>query len=108
MAGARLYAPHLMPAEVANVLRRAEAAGEITPDTATLVHADLLALPVAYLPFAPFAERCRELRGAVSAYDAWYVAVAEELGVPLATLDGRLVRAPGPRCRFLSPDAGAP
>jgi predicted nucleic acid-binding protein len=96
-----------MPAEVANVLRRAEAASEITRDTAALAHTDLLALPMAYLPFAPFAERCRALRGAVGTYDAWYVAIAEEFGVPLATLDRRLLRAPGPRCRFVSPDAGA-
>jgi len=32
-----------------------------------------------------------------------YLALAESLAVPLATLDGRLTRAPGPRCRFLGP-----
>jgi predicted nucleic acid-binding protein len=58
---------------------------------------------VTYLEFAPFAERCRDLRGAVSTYDAWYVAIAEEQGAPLATLDERLVRAPGPSCRFITP-----
>lgn len=32
-----------------------------------------------------------------------YVAVAEALDVPLATLDARLSRASGVRCRFLTP-----
>jgi predicted nucleic acid-binding protein len=32
-----------------------------------------------------------------------YVAVAESLGVVLATLDERLGRAPGPRCAFVIP-----
>jgi predicted nucleic acid-binding protein len=42
--------------------------------------------------------RIWELRGNLSAYDATYVAVAEAFGVPLVTADGRLTRAPGPRC----------
>jgi predicted nucleic acid-binding protein len=100
---ARLVVPHVMPSEVANVLRRAEASGQVGRDVAALALADLLALPATYLPFAPFAERCWELRGAVSAYDAWYVAIAEHVGAPLATLDRRLTRAPGPRARFLLP-----
>jgi predicted nucleic acid-binding protein len=40
----------------------------------------------------------------VTAYDAAYVALAEELAVPLATLDRRLARAGGPTCTFLLPD----
>jgi predicted nucleic acid-binding protein len=42
----------------------------------------------------------------VTSYDAWYVAVAEALGLPLATLETRLARAKGVACRFLTP-AGA-
>ena len=42
--------------------------------------------------------RIWELRDNVSAYDATYVAVAEALEAPLVTADGRLARAPGPRC----------
>jgi predicted nucleic acid-binding protein len=37
--------------------------------------------------------------------DAWYVALAEALDVPLATLDVRLAAASGPRCVFLTPPA---
>ena len=42
--------------------------------------------------------RIWELRDNVSAYDATYVGVAEALEAPLVTADGRLARAPGPRC----------
>ena len=41
----------------------------------------------------------------LSCYDAWYVALAEFLGVQLATLNARLARAPGPRCGFWLPPA---
>ena len=51
----------------------------------------------------PFAQRIWELRGNVTAYDAWYVALAEALGSELATVDLRLSRASGCQCVFLTP-----
>lgn len=54
-------------------------------------------------PYEPFGARVWELRYNVTAYDAWYVAVAEVLGVPVATLDRRLMGAAGPRCAFVIP-----
>lgn len=100
-----LAAPHLMQVEAANVIRRGEAAGSIGADTASLAHADLLALRVELFAYEHFASRVWELRHNVSAYDALYIAVAESLGADLATLDRRLSRANGPRCRFrLPPD----
>lgn len=96
-------APHLMPVESANILRRAALAGDIDGDTASVAHADLLDLRVALFPYAPFALRIWELRTRITAYDAWYVALAEALDAPLATLDLRLARAAGPRCRFATP-----
>lgn len=100
-----LAAPHLMPAEVASVLRRAERAGAISADTATLAHTDLLALTVELFPYEPYADRVWGLRANVGAYDAWYVALAESIDAPAATLDRKLAAAPGPRCRFLTPSA---
>lgn len=96
-----LAAPHLLPVETANILRRASLAGEISADVASLAHGDLLELRVALYPYAPFANRVWELRTNLTAYDAWYVAVAESLGAPLATLDARLRSAPGIRCSFV-------
>lgn len=46
-----------------------------------------------------------ELRPNITAYDAWYVALAETLGAKLATLDARLSRAAGTRCEFAIPPA---
>ncbi|MEX0691364.1 MAG: type II toxin-antitoxin system VapC family toxin [Gemmatimonadales bacterium] len=96
-----LAAPHLLPVEVANMLRRAALAGHLSADTASLAHADLLALPLELFPYEPFAPRVWDLRTTVTSYDAWYVALAETLDVPLATLDERLAKAPGPRCEFV-------
>ena len=101
-----LAAPHLMPVEAANILRRAALAGDISPDTASLAHGDLLALRVELFPYEPFGRRVWELRGNLTAYDAWHVAVAEFLDAPLATLDGKLCAATGPRCEFATPHAG--
>ncbi|MCA1676470.1 MAG: type II toxin-antitoxin system VapC family toxin, partial [Actinobacteria bacterium] len=46
LAAGPLAAPHLMPVEAANVLRRACRAGTLSPDSAQLAHADLLRLRV--------------------------------------------------------------
>jgi predicted nucleic acid-binding protein len=98
-----LNAPHLMPVEVANILRRAASRGEITSDVASMAHADLLDLRVELFPYEPFAPRVWQLRDNVTSYDAWYVALAESLGSNLATLDRRLAQASGPRCDFETP-----
>lgn len=103
LASDDLAAPHLMPVEAANILRRAALAGDISADLAGLAHADLLALPVELFPYGPFAVRAWELRANVTTCDAWYVALAEVLEAKLATLDVRMSRAPGPRCAFLTP-----
>ena len=98
-----LAAPHLMPAEVASILRRLIRSGDVSSDLASLALADVGFLPVAYFPFDPFADRVWQLRDNVTAHDAWYVALAEELAAPLVTLDLRLGRASGPRCEMRTP-----
>jgi predicted nucleic acid-binding protein len=105
LRSARLAAPHLMPAEAANVLRRAEHNGKISSDVAGLVYRDLVDLPVELYSFDRFATRVWELRGTITSYDAWYVAIAELLDAPLVTLDVRLSRAPGTTCRFELPSS---
>lgn len=99
----QLAAPHLMPVEVANILRRAVLHGDLSADSAALAHADLLALRIDLFPYGPFSDRVWELRGNVTCYDAWYVALAEALETRLATLDVRLSRSQGPRCLFETP-----
>lgn len=106
MLGAdHLAAPHLLDVEVVSILRSAERAGTISGDVASMALADLHDLPIERFPFEPFASRVWELRDNLTSYDAWYVALAESLGVALATLDRRLSRAPGTTCPFeLPPD----
>ena len=88
-----LAAPEILGAEVTNALRRAERLGLVDPTTATLAFRDLCDLPVRHFPFEPFALRVWDLRTNFSAYDAWYVALAEALDSPLLTLDQRMARA---------------
>lgn len=84
-------------------LRRLERERELTTLEASAAQRDLLDLDILLVDFEPFAARVWELRRTIMSYDAWYVAVAEALEAPLATLDRRLSRASGPRCRFLVP-----
>src|SRR5690606_35190982 len=92
VAGGGLYAPELARVEAANILRRLERAKELTTAEASAAHADLMALNLENFSFAPLADRVWELRHTVTSYDGWYVALAEALGLPLATLDLRLSR----------------
>jgi predicted nucleic acid-binding protein len=103
LASDDLAAPHLMPVEAANVLRRSVAADRLSTDAAALAHADLLELPVVLFPYGPFGARVWELRTNLTAYDAWYVALAEAIDAQLATLDRQISRAPGVRCPIRTP-----
>jgi predicted nucleic acid-binding protein len=99
-----LAAPAHLYVEVPNVLRRAVLAQRLGRDAAALAHRDLVQLPVTIFPLEPLGDRIWELHPTVTAYDAAFVALAEELGAPLWTLDRRLVDASGPRCTFHTPD----
>jgi predicted nucleic acid-binding protein len=99
LRGERLSAPELVDLEVASVLRRQVKGGEVDIRRAALALADLAALPLRRAPHRPLLARCWELRDNLTVYDASYVALAEALDVTLLTGDGRLARAPGPRCR---------
>lgn len=103
LRGRRLAAPHLMPFEVANILRRQELAGSVGRDQAAQAHADLLDLDVELWPHEVLAPGAWSHRHNLSIYDAAYVALTEALGAPLVTLDIRIARAPGVRCAVETP-----
>lgn len=105
IAAGVLHAPEIARVETANTLRRMERAKEITTAEANAAYEDLLQLNMEMFSFDPFAERVWELRHNLTSYDAWYIAIAEALRLPLATLDKRLARATGPMCDFLTPDS---
>jgi predicted nucleic acid-binding protein len=98
-----LIAPELVLVETTNVLRRLERTRDISTLEATGAQRDLLRLDLELFPYAPFAERVWELRSNLTTYDAWYVALAEAFECPLATLDGKLSRAAGVKCKFSTP-----
>jgi predicted nucleic acid-binding protein len=93
-----LVAPHLMPIEAANIIRRTEAHKAIDPSDAAAAVRDLRRLDVELVHFEPLADRVWDLRANLTAYDACYVATAELFGGRLVTLDRKLAKAPGLRC----------
>jgi len=103
LADGSLYAPELARAEATNIFRRLERAKLITTPEANAARNDLMQLDIDLFPFEPFADRIWELRHNVTSYDAWYVALAEALKLPLATLDQPLSKSNGLTCDFLTP-----
>ena len=85
-----LVAPHLLDVEVAQVIRRFRASGQLVEQRATEAIADYLALPIERYPHLPLLHRVWQLRKNLTAYDAVYVALAEFLDVALLTSDKRL------------------
>jgi len=104
LAAGSLHAPELARAEAMDIFRRLERAKLITTPEANAAQNDLMQLDIDLFPFEPFADRIWELRHNVTSYDAWYVALAEALKVPLATLDQPLSKSNGVTCEFRTPD----
>jgi predicted nucleic acid-binding protein len=98
--GEVLGAPHLLDVEVAQVLRRFAAAGNLNEERGREALHDLADLPLIRYAHEPFLQRIWQLRDSLSAYDAAYVALAEALDAPLVTCDGRLKRARGHGARI--------
>ena len=90
-----LHAPHLLDLEVAQVLRRLVREGAITARRADEAISDLVDLRITRYPHFVLLPRIWRLRHNFSAYDAAYIVLAEELGAPLLTRDGRLASASG-------------
>ena len=95
-----LHAPHLIDIEVAHVIRRATANGEIAADRGRAALEDLADFPMRRYPHVSLLPRIWELRHDLTAYDAVYVALPEALDAPLITRDGRLAASSGHRARI--------
>ena len=98
LRGERLVAPHLIDVEVVSAWRRLAAAGDLEERRVRLAMEDLRSLRLDRVPHGPLVDRCWDLRGNLTVYDATYVALAEAMQVPLLTADAKLAAAPGVRC----------
>ena len=90
-----LHAPHLLDLEVAQVLRRLARGGTVPARRAEEAVRDLLDLRITRYPHFVLLPAIWQHRHNFSAYDAAYVVLAEKLGAPLITRDGRLASASG-------------
>ncbi len=93
-SGGELHAPELARYEIASGLVRLVGAGRISGDQAREVWSEIAGLPIT---FHPLREGGRTIEIATllersSAYDASYLALAEDLEAQLWTLDGPLAR----------------
>ncbi|MGC1207024.1 MAG: type II toxin-antitoxin system VapC family toxin [Ornithinimicrobium sp.] len=99
LATTRTHAPHLIDAEVGNVLRRHEREQRLHPDEARLaLSASGVLIDHRHAHVGPLAELAWGLRNNFTFCDALYVALATSLGLPLLTADIRLSRAPAVPC----------
>jgi predicted nucleic acid-binding protein len=94
-----LAAPELIDLEVASVLRRrVEIQRTMTAAVASRVLHRMELLPIRRHSHRGLIQRIWSLRHNLTPYDASYVALAEQLGLPLITGDARLAQAPGITC----------
>ena len=93
--GETLHAPHLIDIEVAQVVRRYERSGALTPMRGAEALADLADLPLHRYAHSVLLPRIWQLRHNLTAYDAAYLALAEALHAPLLTRDHALASAGG-------------
>ena len=87
------HAPELIDVEVTQVLRRYSISGQLDEEHGRTVLTDLMEFPMRRHAHGVLMQRVWELRHNLSAYDAFYLALAESLDAALLTDDQRLVTA---------------
>ncbi|MCU4185580.1 type II toxin-antitoxin system VapC family toxin [Acidiferrimicrobium sp. IK] len=101
LAGEELHAPSLLDFELVSALRGLTLRSRLSSARALDALADFEDLPLYRWPASEaLRRRAFDLRHAVSAYDASYVALAEALECPLVTRDARLARSRGHDARI--------
>lgn len=93
-----VYAPALIDAEVSSAIRGLLMASKPTIKIDIMRAEEMLDdfadLPLVRYPMQPYQRRVLTLRDNFTAYDAFYVALAESLGMPLLTDDRKYATAP--------------
>jgi len=96
LASEDLHAPALIDYEVVAATRSLVLRRQVSPKRAIDVLTDFDDLPIQRWPAdAALRRRAFQLRDALSAYDAAYVALAEAMDCALVTRDARLARSSG-------------
>ena len=90
-----LVAPELLSVETIQVIRRFINSKELTLERAEQVFQDLRDLPIYYYPHHIVLSRVWDLRKNFTAYDATYLALAENLNAPLITTDSAFKKGYG-------------
>ncbi|RCW46825.1 putative nucleic acid-binding protein [Halopolyspora algeriensis] len=92
-----VYAPTLIDAEVTSAIRglllTSKPTLKIEVARAEEMLDDFADLPLMRYPMQPYQRRALALRDNFTAYDAFYVALAESLGMPLLTDDRKYAKA---------------
>lgn len=92
-------APYLLDVEVLSALRGLAMARKISSEVSGRLLDELELFPIERYSHLPVARRVWELRSQFTAYDATYIALAEQTGGTLYTCDEKLVR--GHRARVV-------
>jgi predicted nucleic acid-binding protein len=95
-----LIAPHLIDVEIVSALRRWTLTGGVPAAVASERLEVFLTIPLRRYAHRDLIRRAWQLRAAMSAYDAAYVALAEGLAAPLLTADPRLAATRGHAARI--------
>ncbi len=90
-----LHAPALIDAEVTSAIRGLTLASKVATARAHRMIEDFADLPVVRYPMQPHQRRVLELRHDLTAYDAFYVTLAEALDMPLLTDDRKSTATTG-------------
>jgi predicted nucleic acid-binding protein len=104
--GTVLEVPAIFAAEATSALRGLVRGGFLSILRAATALEQIRTVRTIQYPFEPFAHRVWELRDNLTVCDAWYVALAEWLGVEFVTADERLAGASGLRCAVRHPGVG--
>lgn len=90
-----IHAPELIDAEVVSGIRGLLIGGKTTIDRALVMLSDFAKMRIIRHATKPYLRRVIELRNNFTAYDALYIALAENLHAPLLTRDAKFSRAAG-------------
>ena len=99
--GSGMAAPHLLDAEVGQVLRRLVLQRVLTKGRVFQAIEDLAALPIQRFAHGFLLGRAFALHHNITVYDGLYVALAEALRAPLVTRDRALASVPGHRAKVV-------